>query len=345
MTFSFTWGRDLEDLGHVQVFRFMLRTYSELGLSRAEMLVLIHAASYHYNSPTGQSRPSVATIADEMGYQDRAPVSRLLNSLEQKGMLVIHRKPGQPNIYDASPFAAKAYALWQRGYVEKSIGGYVEKDIGGMSKPTYKEEEEEEESKKTNLPPKAGSTEPIELDLDEIFWELEDTGQRKESMTAQCPYCQGTLTQQDDACPGCKTPVIWEHSPLWKSLYGKPTAYRQRLRGVDLVPQTPLQIKAAFRFNGRKMFANKTQRKRFLTLEGKYPSEFLETLITWATKPDAFKGFDAFEAAATNPNNLKEWEARQREDDTPDSQPDDAQSVLDDWAKWLAGRQEVEVTA
>jgi len=36
----------------------MLRYYHRLGVSRQEMLCIIHLASYHYNSPAGESRPA-----------------------------------------------------------------------------------------------------------------------------------------------------------------------------------------------------------------------------------------------------------------------------------------------
>ena len=89
--YSFTWGLTIKGMGHVQIFRFMLSSYAQLGITRPEMLTLIHLSSYHYNSPTGESRPSLTTIANEMGYSDRTNVSRLCNSLEKKGMLIITR--------------------------------------------------------------------------------------------------------------------------------------------------------------------------------------------------------------------------------------------------------------
>jgi len=44
--FNFTWGATLNDLGFVQVYNFMLRHYAALGVTRPEMLLIIHLASY-----------------------------------------------------------------------------------------------------------------------------------------------------------------------------------------------------------------------------------------------------------------------------------------------------------
>lgn len=110
--FNFTWGLpELEAMGYIQIYGFMLKAYSELGVSRTEFLTLVHLASYHYNSPTGESRPSLDTLAAEMGYNSPGSVARVITSLEEKGMLTVTRRPGKTSTYDASPFAAAALAL------------------------------------------------------------------------------------------------------------------------------------------------------------------------------------------------------------------------------------------
>jgi len=112
-TFNFTWGLDnLKDMGFVPLYQFMLRTYATLGVSRQEMLCLIHLASYHYNSPAGESRPGLDSIATQMGYNHKPRVSELVGRLEAKKMLIVERRPGMTSIYNARPFAEKAYRLW-----------------------------------------------------------------------------------------------------------------------------------------------------------------------------------------------------------------------------------------
>jgi AraC-like DNA-binding protein len=141
---SFTWGlSELDDIGYVQVFNFMLRSYAALGVSRAEMLLIIHLASYKYNTENGKSCPSMNTIAAEMGYEDRATVLRLVKSLEEKKMLWITRTPGFPHEYNAKPFASKTLKLWleTRGCDEKVTGGVTKKSQGGVTKKSHEEKE------------------------------------------------------------------------------------------------------------------------------------------------------------------------------------------------------------
>jgi len=127
---SFTWGTEVAELGFVQVYNFMLRTYAKLGVTVQEMMCLMHLASYHYNSPQGVSRPSLSTIAEEMGYSDKSTVSRLVGSLEKKGMLIVTRNPGYTSLYDASPFASLAIDEWNgRRSVDLQATGGVDLQI------------------------------------------------------------------------------------------------------------------------------------------------------------------------------------------------------------------------
>ena len=154
--FSFTWGLPiLEEMGYTKLFNFMLRQYSRLGLTRTEMLCLIHLASYHYESPRGESRPSLSEIARQMGYGDRSPVSRLVGRLETKGMIEVTRRPGYTSLYDAAPFSRAAYSLfmldeaagYQVGGVSKRTQvGCVQTDTGDVSKQAREEEKKEDES-------------------------------------------------------------------------------------------------------------------------------------------------------------------------------------------------------
>jgi len=118
--FCFTWGMDnLADLGYVPLYQFMLRTYAELGLSRQEMLCIIHLASYHYNSPLGESRPSLATVAMQMGYAHKQRVWEIIAKLEERKLLTVTRRPGFTSIYNAAPFAKAAYKLWLANETKK----------------------------------------------------------------------------------------------------------------------------------------------------------------------------------------------------------------------------------
>ena len=138
--FSFTWGMGkLGDMGFVPLYAFMLRTYAGLGLSRQEMLCIIHLASYHYNSPGGESRPSLGRVAQQMGYAHKQRLYELVAGLEEKGMLVVTRRPGSTSIYNAHPFAKAAYKLWFE--LQAAEGGTLESttpEQGGTLQSTPK---------------------------------------------------------------------------------------------------------------------------------------------------------------------------------------------------------------
>ena len=181
--FSFTWGiPEVEELGYVQVFNFMLHCYTDLGITRSEMLLIIHLASYKFNSERGQSRPSLQTVATHMGYKRRATVTELVRSLEEKGMLKVYRRDGETSIYDASPFAFEAIQAWNRTLTVERKGD-AENDTltvqrkgtltvqrkGVLRSTVTEEEEEEEESKNTKLPQRsADATAVRELEYEEL---------------------------------------------------------------------------------------------------------------------------------------------------------------------------------
>lgn len=156
--FNFTWGlaqRLLNKLGYIQVTGFMLDSYTELGLTRNEFLCIIHLASFHYNSPRGESRPSATSIAKRMGYAHPNSVLLLVHSLEEKEMLLISRSSGKPSTYDASPFAQAAFKLWDDSHngLWESSGHTPTTHCGSPPQPIVDEENKEEnkEERKPDL--------------------------------------------------------------------------------------------------------------------------------------------------------------------------------------------------
>jgi hypothetical protein len=168
--FCFTWGLgNLGDMGFVPLYAFMLRTYAQLGVARQEMLCIIHLASYHYNSPKGESRPSLEQVASQMGYGHKQRVSEIVSALEERGLLIVTRRPGFTSIYDAHPFAQSAYDLWIQNEAQKqqprgvTLGsntpagsvtpdsntptGSVTPHSDGVSLPSVTEEEKEDQGK------------------------------------------------------------------------------------------------------------------------------------------------------------------------------------------------------
>lgn len=104
-SYSFRWGIDLLDNGHVQIPNIFFRRYAQAGVSRLEFLFILHLAAYKYEQEGSECRPSLVRIAKEMGYDGPHSVYRLSSSLEEKGMLIIERRAGQPSIYNFRPLS------------------------------------------------------------------------------------------------------------------------------------------------------------------------------------------------------------------------------------------------
>lgn len=113
-TFDFRWGvawLDKAREGGADVPGFVLRNYHKLGITPQEMMLIIHLAAYHYNSPKGKARPSLKTIAELMGYKKDDSVRRMVLALEERGLVAVTRDPGTMSTYDFKPLATKCLEL------------------------------------------------------------------------------------------------------------------------------------------------------------------------------------------------------------------------------------------
>lgn len=79
--YSFRWGVSFMDSGGLYLPGFLLRNYALAGVERLQFLTLAHISAYHYESEQGVARPSLHTIARQMGYQRRRDVRRHLHAL------------------------------------------------------------------------------------------------------------------------------------------------------------------------------------------------------------------------------------------------------------------------
>ena len=113
--FSVRWGTPYLEAGFTVIPNLILRNYARLGLTAQECMLVIHIASYKYENANSQAYPSVSTIAQEMGLSKRW-VLTLLARIEQKGLLRIIRRDGQPSVYDISPLAQKCLELAQSAH-------------------------------------------------------------------------------------------------------------------------------------------------------------------------------------------------------------------------------------
>jgi len=112
--FDFRWGiPELDDKGYIEIPGFIKRNYAKLGVKPAEMMCIGHLSSYKYDSPKGEAQPSLATIAQEMGYSKSDPVRRMVRKLEKDNLLSVERIPGKPSTYNFGNLARGCLALEQ----------------------------------------------------------------------------------------------------------------------------------------------------------------------------------------------------------------------------------------
>jgi hypothetical protein len=318
-SFNFTWGLpELENLGFVQVFLFMLRAYAELGITRPEMLCIIHLASYHYNTPEGASRPSLETIAQEMGYSHKNRVSELVRSLEEKGLLIITRRPGQPSIYDFSPFSSQALDLrlegitGKRDITEKRDPG-SRKNVTGYNGKTLPKNKKEEQQQRSTPPLRGGEVEGglgPEVHLPDNVASMVEGGDQGpgQEVEAQHSYHDATHTQDNISCPDLNATEMSQVIEVSTAISDDTGDHPAKSRGEDLKAVTVLETDFCMMFNGKPEFANVTQQREFRALRKKHEDDFIREMMEWAKK----KGFKALKGAVKNPDNYSRWKERQQ---------------------------------
>ena len=107
---SFRWGIPWLDFVYTTIPNFFFRRYVEVGITRDEFLFVLHLASYKFESPRGQARPSIPTIAVEMGCSKRH-VQRLRAALVEKALLIVTERPGRPSQYSFENLAIRLLQL------------------------------------------------------------------------------------------------------------------------------------------------------------------------------------------------------------------------------------------
>lgn len=153
---SFRWGIPLLDSGFTTIPNHFFRVYSQV-ISKDEWGFICHLASYKYESAGSECRPSLTTIAKEMGFKDARSVRRLREGLEAKKLLHVTHQSGRPSIYDLTPLSKKLSALTPDRSVHTTPGISVR---GPRTDPSTEEEIEEQIDKK-NKPPVADSWDSI----------------------------------------------------------------------------------------------------------------------------------------------------------------------------------------
>lgn len=125
--FSFRWGIPvLDGDGFTTIPNFMLATYAAIpwgkpdgkggviagmGISDAEMMFIIHLASYRFERPGTVARPALTTtLKARMGYATNQGIINVQKSLEEKGLLRVERRPGFASVFDFGGFSRACWA-------------------------------------------------------------------------------------------------------------------------------------------------------------------------------------------------------------------------------------------
>lgn len=146
--FDFRWGIPALDSGFTTIPNFMIKNYSKLGITPAQFTLVIHLASFHYNSPHGQSSPSIGTLAKDMGVSERY-LQELTRSLEDEGYLKITARPGKTNVYSLQPLTLACLELDKGGEPEFTPEPEITPPMNpssplGVNPSSPKEQEQEE---------------------------------------------------------------------------------------------------------------------------------------------------------------------------------------------------------
>lgn len=83
---------------------FFFDRYTEAGVSRAEFLTILHLSRYQYEKANSECRPSVTTVAAQMGYSVRG-LQKVLAGMERRGLLKRRYRAGRATIYDFKGFS------------------------------------------------------------------------------------------------------------------------------------------------------------------------------------------------------------------------------------------------
>jgi hypothetical protein len=122
------------------------RHYAQAGVARHEFLLVLHLASYKYESKSGECRPSLATVAREMGYSGERGLQKTLGDLEERGLLRRHYRQGKTTIYDFSGFSRAVLAAARRTAQDEPEDT---PELQYTPPPNSSTPEEQEEKKKT----------------------------------------------------------------------------------------------------------------------------------------------------------------------------------------------------
>lgn len=126
------WGDDEldgKDKRWVWIPGFILQNYHHftvngeaVGLTSLEFQVMCHIMSFKYDSATGEARPSLSTVAEEIGVTLRT-VRRAVSSMRAKGAVAVTETPGKPSDYNFGELVRQCRLLAAGSTPDKIVPG------------------------------------------------------------------------------------------------------------------------------------------------------------------------------------------------------------------------------
>jgi len=143
-SFSFRWGIPLLDEGDTRIPNFFFDHYTEAGVTRMEFLTILHLARYQFEKAGSECRPSVGTVARQMGYTVRG-LQKVLAGMERRGFLARHYRSGRTTIYDFTGFSRAILAIKLSARGEPQFTPTPEPQFTPVVNPSSPKEEQQEQ--------------------------------------------------------------------------------------------------------------------------------------------------------------------------------------------------------
>lgn len=214
------WGdKELDDTQYITIPGWILRNYSsfttrngeKVGLTADEFQTMVHIMSFKYDVPGSEAKPSLKTIAQQMGKHETS-VRRTVKRLEEKGVLSVDRSHrGKPNVYDFRELTRQC--RYFEGIREKTPSVDATPSVHASSTPSvdatpdlaYTLDEDIEvksEIKKENIPPIGGAEKPVQphIALIDAYWAALPGG-KPYGASYKRYVTKATAAQKDGATP------------------------------------------------------------------------------------------------------------------------------------------------
>jgi hypothetical protein len=214
---SFRWGIPWLDRDYMQIPTAFFRFYHQVGLTRAEFLFVLHLASYKFESREGQSRPSLTTIAGEMGISVRT-AQRLRAHLEEGGLLQVFYQRGKPSIYS---FHLLARALLE---AEKQGEQNVTPDTHVTPTPD------------THVTPPLTPVSPEEEEVRTRRQEDKDSGRKRpepEPLSAGLQYCLQQFSRKRFTNKGQRDTLVAGEKEVGTAIFKQAVDWLANFSGLD----------------------------------------------------------------------------------------------------------------